>query len=53
VALSANAVSEARAMFLANGFSGFLAKPMDSAALAECLLRRLPENRILKKTADP
>ncbi|MDR1505695.1 MAG: response regulator [Treponema sp.] len=48
VALSANAVSEARAMFLANGFSGFLAKPMDSAALAECLLRRLPENKIRK-----
>jgi CheY-like chemotaxis protein len=52
VALSANAVSEARAMFLSNGFSGFLAKPMDNAALAECLLRRLPEDRILKKDTD-
>ncbi|MDR1248505.1 MAG: response regulator [Treponema sp.] len=52
VALSANAVSEARAMFLSNGFSGFLAKPMDNAALAECLLRRLPETKIRKKAPD-
>jgi signal transduction histidine kinase/ActR/RegA family two-component response regulator len=51
VALTANAVSEAREMFFANGFSGFLAKPMDSAALAECLLRRLPEDKIRKKPA--
>ncbi|MDR1507451.1 MAG: response regulator [Treponema sp.] len=49
VALTANAVSEARAMFLSNGFSGFLAKPMDSAAIAECLLRLLPEDKIHKK----
>jgi signal transduction histidine kinase/ActR/RegA family two-component response regulator len=51
VALTANAVSEAKEMFLANGFSGFLAKPMDPAALAECLLRRLPEDKIRKKLA--
>ncbi|MDR2740243.1 MAG: response regulator [Treponema sp.] len=51
VALTANAVSEARNMFLANGFNGFLAKPMDSAALAECLLRRLPEDKIREKPA--
>jgi signal transduction histidine kinase/ActR/RegA family two-component response regulator len=52
VALTANAVSEAREMFLANGFNGFLAKPMDPAALAECLLRRLPEDKIRKKPTD-
>jgi CheY-like chemotaxis protein len=50
VALTANAVSEAREMFLANGFSGFLAKPIDSDALAECLLRKLPEDKIRKKS---
>jgi signal transduction histidine kinase/ActR/RegA family two-component response regulator len=49
VALTANAVSEARTMFLSSGFSGFLAKPMDNAALAECLLRCLPEDKIHKK----
>jgi signal transduction histidine kinase/ActR/RegA family two-component response regulator len=51
VALTANAVSEAREMFLAKGFNGFLAKPMDPATLAECLLRRLPEDKIRKKPA--
>jgi CheY-like chemotaxis protein len=51
VALTANAVSEAKNMFLAKGFNGFLAKPMDSATLAECLLRRLPEDKICEKPA--
>jgi CheY-like chemotaxis protein len=52
VALTANAVSEARAMFLSSGFNGFLAKPMDGTALAECLLRHLPEDKILKKPPE-
>jgi signal transduction histidine kinase/ActR/RegA family two-component response regulator len=52
VALTANAVSEARAMFLASGFTGFLAKPMESAALAECLLRRLPKDKIRRKPSS-
>jgi CheY-like chemotaxis protein len=46
VALTANAVSGAMEMFLANGFNGFLSKPIDDDALAECLLRWLPEEKI-------
>jgi signal transduction histidine kinase/ActR/RegA family two-component response regulator len=49
VALTANAVSGAREMFLSNGFSGFLSKPMDAEALAACLLKWLPEKLIVTK----
>jgi CheY-like chemotaxis protein len=48
VALTANAVSGAKEMFLGNGFTGFLSKPMDRISLAEGLLRWLPENLIIK-----
>jgi signal transduction histidine kinase/CheY-like chemotaxis protein len=47
IALTANAVSGAREMFLSNGFSGFLSKPIDAEALAACLLKWLPEKLIL------
>ncbi|MDR3174094.1 MAG: response regulator [Treponema sp.] len=49
IALTANAVSGAREMFLSHGFTGFLSKPMDSDALAACLLKWLPEKLIVKK----
>jgi CheY-like chemotaxis protein len=49
VALTANAVSGAREMFLSNGFSSFLSKPMDPEALAACLLKWLPEELIVTK----
>jgi signal transduction histidine kinase/CheY-like chemotaxis protein len=49
IALTANAVSGAREMFLASGFNGFLSKPMDSRALAEALLRWLPGELIVKQ----
>ncbi|MDL2228724.1 response regulator [Treponema sp. OttesenSCG-928-L16] len=49
VALTANAVTEAREMFLVNGFSGFLSKPMDEAALSECLLCWLPQELIISE----
>jgi PAS domain S-box-containing protein len=49
IALTANAVNEAQAMFLANGFNELLPKPMDNDALAEVLLRWLPEELICKK----
>jgi PAS domain S-box-containing protein len=48
VALTANVVSGAREMFFSSGFNGFLSKPMDSNAVAEVLLRWLPEYRIKK-----
>ncbi|MDR2661854.1 MAG: response regulator [Treponema sp.] len=47
LALTANAVSGAREMFLANGFNGLLPKPMDNGALTEALLKWLPEELIL------
>jgi CheY-like chemotaxis protein len=48
IALTANAVAGAREMFLSSGFNAFLSKPMDSRALAESLLRWLPEDMIHK-----
>ena len=47
VALTANAVSSAVETFYRNGFDDFLSKPMDEAALAVCLLRRLPPGKIV------
>ncbi|MDR3192594.1 MAG: response regulator [Treponema sp.] len=53
IALTANAVSGAREMFLSNGFTDFLSKPMDSDALAACLLKWLPERLIVTKKNRP
>jgi signal transduction histidine kinase/ActR/RegA family two-component response regulator len=48
LALTANAVSGAREMFLANGFNGLLPKPMDNEAIADALLKWLPKELILQ-----
>jgi CheY-like chemotaxis protein len=48
LALTANAVSGAREMFLANGFNGFLSKPMEPEAFAEALLKWLPEELVIR-----
>jgi PAS domain S-box-containing protein len=48
IALTANAVSEAREMFLQSGFNGLLSKPIDVKTLAEVLLRWLPEELIIR-----
>jgi CheY-like chemotaxis protein/HPt (histidine-containing phosphotransfer) domain-containing protein len=47
VALTANAVSGAREMFINEGFDGFVAKPVDSLELERVLKRVLPEDRIV------
>jgi CheY-like chemotaxis protein len=44
VALTANAVSGAREMFLKEGFDGFIAKPIDVAEF-ERVMRRVLGNR--------
>jgi signal transduction histidine kinase/ActR/RegA family two-component response regulator len=46
VALTANAISSAVEQFYLSGFNDFLSKPMDPVALAGCLLRWLPAERI-------
>ncbi|GHU48293.1 hypothetical protein FACS1894200_05070 [Spirochaetia bacterium] len=48
IALTANAISGAKELFLKNGFNGFLPKPMDNNAIAQVLLRWLPERLIVK-----
>ena len=44
IALTANAVSSAKEMFLSEGFDGFVAKPVDLAELERVLKRVLPKN---------
>lgn len=48
IALTANAVGGARESFMANGFSGFLAKPIELAALERILKQHLPKELIEK-----
>lgn len=43
VALTANAVSGAREMFLSEGFQGFVTKPIEMSAMERTLRRLLPE----------
>ncbi len=42
IALTANAVSGAREMFMAEGFDGFIAKPINIADFERVMLRELP-----------
>ncbi len=49
IALTANAVSGAREMYLREGFAGYLSKPVESVALEELLSRNLPEKLVLHK----
>jgi signal transduction histidine kinase/ActR/RegA family two-component response regulator len=37
IALTANVVNDAQAFYLTNGFSGFLAKPIELGALSKCI----------------
>jgi CheY-like chemotaxis protein len=43
IALTANAVSGAREMFIREGFDGFIAKPINIADFERVMLRELPE----------
>jgi len=46
VALTANAVSGAREMFLSNGFNDFISKPIDAGGLQELVKRYLPPEKV-------
>ena len=46
IALTANAVNGAREMYLANGFNGYVSKPMDMSSLERALKANLPDDKI-------
>ena len=48
IALTANAVSGAREMYLANGFNGFITKPIELSTLDRVLKHNLPADKLEK-----
>lgn len=51
IALTANAISGVREMFLKKGFTDYLSKPVDSKALERMLQKYLPPEKVLPATA--
>ena len=49
VALTANALVGAQEMYLEEGFVSYISKPVKSADLESCLLRLLPEDKIIRE----
>ena len=52
IALSANAMEEARKLFLESGMNDFVAKPIDVKILTEKLREWLPADKIVEKTEE-
>jgi CheY-like chemotaxis protein len=50
IALTANAVSGVKEMFLANGFNDFLSKPIDTVKLNSILAKWIPKEKQKKKS---
>jgi len=46
IALTANAVSGSREMFLENGFNDFISKPIDANELQEIVIKYLPADKV-------
>ncbi|MBQ6128709.1 MAG: response regulator [Lachnospiraceae bacterium] len=51
IALTANAVSGARQMYLQAGFSDYISKPVDGRRLEEMIRKYLPEEKVQKVSA--
>jgi signal transduction histidine kinase len=51
IALTANAVSGAKEMYLANGFDDFISKPIETQALVRVLEEFLPPEKIKRRTS--
>ena len=49
IALTANAVHGVKEMFLANGFNGYISKPIDMQELIELLMEWLPKGLIVQR----
>ena len=52
ICLTADAVSGARERYLTQGFTDYLAKPIDSAALEKVLVKYLPAEKVILQTTD-
>ena len=52
VALTANAVSSAREMFMSVGFDGFVSKPIETLELERVLKKVLPKSSISYESPD-
>jgi len=54
IALTANAIAGAREMFLAEGFTDYVEKPVEPAALERALRRNIPEEKLtLQEEKEP
>ena len=52
IALSANATTEARKMFQDAGLSDFVAKPIQTKEICECILKWLPDDLVKEKESE-
>lgn len=52
ICLTADAVSGARERYLAEGFTDYLTKPIDSAALEKMIIKHLPAEKVILQAED-
>ena len=52
IALTANAISGVEKMYKDHGFTDYLSKPIDPETLEKMLIKYLPEELIIPKTAE-
>ncbi len=52
ICLTADAVMGAKDRYIAEGFSDYITKPIDSTSLEKMLIRHLPEDKVIKTVAE-